>query len=35
VRVSLQYEELTVADGYRIDLLVENALVVEVKAVER
>ena len=33
VPVTIRYEELTIDNGYRIDLLVEDAVVVELKAV--
>lgn len=33
VLLPVQYEELTVDDGYRIDILVEDKVVVELKAV--
>ena len=33
VLVAVQYEELTVDNGYRIDILVEDRVVVELKAV--
>ncbi len=35
VWVTLEYEGLSVPEAYRMDLLVENQLVVEVKAVEK
>ncbi|HSJ48732.1 MAG TPA: GxxExxY protein [Gammaproteobacteria bacterium] len=35
VPVSLDYKGLPVGDAYRVDLLVENRLVVELKAVEQ
>jgi GxxExxY protein len=35
VAVSLTYKGLVLGDGFRIDLLVDDALVIEVKAVER
>jgi GxxExxY protein len=31
----LRYEELLIDNGYRIDLLVENLVVIEVKAIEQ
>jgi GxxExxY protein len=33
--VNLAYEQLLVEGAYRIDLLVENVLIVEIKAVEK
>jgi GxxExxY protein len=35
VAVPLEYKGLELGDGFRLDLLVDDALVVEVKAVER
>ena len=35
VPVALEYDELTIADAYRLDLLVEDTVIVEVKAVEK
>src|SRR5690348_7883977 len=34
VLIPIQYDDLTVEKGYRIDLIVENLVVVELKAVE-
>lgn len=34
VLILIQYDDLTVENGYRIDLIVENLVVVELKAVE-
>ncbi len=34
VLIPLRYEDLTVDNGYRVDLLVENRVVVELKALE-
>ena len=34
VHVPIRYEALTIENGYRIDLLLENRVVVELKAVE-
>jgi len=35
VSLSLQYDELMVETAYRLDILVEDAVIVEVKAVEK
>ena len=35
VPVPIRYRERTIADGYRIDLLVEGQVVVEIKSVEK
>lgn len=35
VRVPLIYEEIKLECGYRIDLLVENQIIIELKAVEK
>jgi GxxExxY protein len=35
VLVPIQYEDLTIDNGYRIDLLVEGSVVVELKSVEQ
>ena len=34
VLIPIRYEDLTIDNGYRVDLLVENRVVVELKAVE-
>jgi GxxExxY protein len=34
VLIPLRYEDLTIDNGYRVDLLVENRVVVELKALE-
>jgi GxxExxY protein len=35
VSIPLRYEELSIDNGYRIDLLVEDRVVVELKAIEQ
>ena len=35
VRVAVEYKGMVVSDAYRVDVLVENRLVVELKAVEQ
>jgi GxxExxY protein len=35
VPVSVQYDDMPLGDGFRVDLLVEGRLVVEVKSIER
>jgi GxxExxY protein len=34
VLIPLRYEDLTIDNGYRVDLLVENRVVIELKALE-
>ena len=34
VLIPLRYEDLTIDNGYRVDLLIENRVVVELKALE-
>jgi len=35
VPIPIRYEELSIDNGYRVDLLVENCVIIELKAIEQ